>query len=233
MFRRIPFIAGGGYSGKVLSYSPIAYWQLNETSGAAAVCSVNAAQNGTYTGVTLASSTGPDGQPVPLFDGANDFVSIYSAAFNTAWDGDEGAAVIWVKSLDWTTDNQRFLRIGRSASEEIEFQIGGAVAGRMYFERVGSTTSSRVTVDTGSPTGWTCMGMAWSKAGDTFKAYQDGSQTGATQNGLGAWVEASLLTANCAIGAQSTAPDNPCNAYIAHVAVFTNPAVDMAALATV
>ena len=43
---------GASYVSKVLSYSPIAYWALDEASGAA-VCRVNAAQNGTHTAVTL------------------------------------------------------------------------------------------------------------------------------------------------------------------------------------
>jgi hypothetical protein len=42
--------AVGGYSAKVLSYSPIAYWPLNETSGTTAICQVNAALAAAFNG---------------------------------------------------------------------------------------------------------------------------------------------------------------------------------------
>jgi hypothetical protein len=58
------------YKDKVLGTVPddlIAYWTLAETSGSTADnAEGTAARDGTYTGVTLNSSTGPDGQPVGL-----------------------------------------------------------------------------------------------------------------------------------------------------------------------
>ena len=41
-------MGGQTYSGRILATNPIAYWPLNETTGTAAVCPVNAAMNGTY-----------------------------------------------------------------------------------------------------------------------------------------------------------------------------------------
>jgi hypothetical protein len=223
------------YAGMVLGLSPIAYWPLKEKSGTVAQCLVNAAQNGTYARNVTTMTTGEgigDGNTAPLFDGVNDFVSIYSALFNTAWIGAEGALIIWVKSLDWTTDNLRYVRIGRSTSDEVEFQnASSGVAGRTYLERIGTATLNRVTYDNGSPAGWVCWGMAWSESGDTFKAFRDGVQVGSTLTGLGAFTGADLKDLTCAIGAQTTFPANLCNAYLAHVAVFNNPAVDMAVLA--
>ncbi|NIV37784.1 MAG: hypothetical protein GWN58_52745, partial [Anaerolineae bacterium] len=44
--RRNRRMLAGGYIGKVLGTGPIAYWPLNEGSGASAHCEINPAQNG-------------------------------------------------------------------------------------------------------------------------------------------------------------------------------------------
>jgi len=222
------------YSGKVLRLSPIAYWPLSEASGVTAECLVNAAQNGVYARNVTTMGTGEgigDGNTAPLFDGTNDVVSIFTTTFNAAWDGDEGALIIWIKSLDWNADYDRYIRIARSGTYEIQYlNAATAVAGRTYFER-DTGVLKRKTYDNGEPAGWVCMGMTWSKTADAFKAYRDGGLVG-TLTGLGAWTSADLTTLNCAIGAQTTAPLNPGNAYLAHVAIFDDPTVDMLALAT-
>ena len=74
-------LAGGGYSDKVLGYSPIAYWPLWEASGATAEDISGNGFDGAYTGVTLGQEGIGDGNTCPLFDGANDYVDIYSAGF--------------------------------------------------------------------------------------------------------------------------------------------------------
>ena len=62
--RRALLGGSGGYNEKVLRTGPIAYWPQDETSGTVARCLVNPAQNGTYTGVTLANDlTGRSGRP--------------------------------------------------------------------------------------------------------------------------------------------------------------------------
>ncbi|MFV1969356.1 MAG: hypothetical protein ACC628_28375, partial [Pirellulaceae bacterium] len=43
--------------------------------------------DGAYTGVTLGQPGIGDGRTCPLFDGANDYNNIYSAALNTDFDG--------------------------------------------------------------------------------------------------------------------------------------------------
>ena len=63
--------AAAAYRAKVLATSPIAYWPLNEASGAVAVCLNDSDLNGSYSGPTLANAAGPFAPDMaPYFDGA-------------------------------------------------------------------------------------------------------------------------------------------------------------------
>jgi len=61
-------------------------WLLNETSGTTITAAVNAARNGVYTGVDLASVAGPgnlSGKSFPYWDGANDYGNILTSNGST------------------------------------------------------------------------------------------------------------------------------------------------------
>jgi hypothetical protein len=88
------------YESKVLSYSPLAYWKLDETSGTIAVDSSVNANAAAYVGPTLAANTFLDGSPAPNFDGTNDYVNLYSAGLAVDWDAadpNQGTIALWVR----------------------------------------------------------------------------------------------------------------------------------------
>ena len=95
----VPF--SPSYSAKVLGIQPsnlIAYWRLNESSGAVADnYEGTAARDGAYVGVTLGQTGIGDGLTCPLFDGANDYVDIYSASLGAVFDKDAGTFAGWYK----------------------------------------------------------------------------------------------------------------------------------------
>lgn len=228
--------AGGAaqsYTDRVLSYSPIAYWRLNETAGGTATDSSGNGHTGTYNGVTLSATTGPDGStPAPSFDGINDFVNVYSAGFAGAFNGSEGSLASWMKVVDWENagylcrfyvDAANRIRIGQSATDNtIEFNYrAGDVA---KFVTVGSQTQ----------TGWFHVAMTWTATGDEMQMYIDGAQVGGTQSSLGTWAGA-LSSTQTVIGAASTTGSSAFPGNIADFAIFDTPlsADAIADLATV
>ena len=212
--------AGGGYSTRVLGYSPIAYWPQWEASGTAAVCQVNAAQNGTYTGVTLGQDGIGDGRTCPLFDGTNDLNNIYTTVLRDAFNGAEGTVLAWAKVSRvgvWTDSTYRsVLALRVDASNRVRLQR--------------TTTNNQlewryVALDSLSTVGWFHMGLTWSASGNAVKAYYAGSQTGTTQSGLGTWA-GSLGSTTTVIGARSSIPNDPWDGYLAHVAIWSSALAD-------
>ena len=230
---------GSAYLRKVLLTEPanlIGYWPLNETAGTNADnAEGTAARDGTYTGVSLNNSTGPDGQPVGLWDGANDYCNIYSTSLNTAFNGAAGTLALWLKvssSGTWTDETTRyaayiyvdannyvFLRQNGNGTIRAEYKAGGTV---------------EVVATAYSATTWTHYAITWDKAGDKAIIYINGVQNGATQSGLGVWAGA-LAAANTVVGSISIGPATVWDGYLAHAAIWTTPlsAAQIASLATV
>jgi hypothetical protein len=226
------------YSQKVLTIAPanlIGYWQLNETSGPTAVNSEGtAARNGTYQGVTLNNSIGPDGQPVGLWDGVNDICLNTTASLISAFNDEELTMAIWVKMFNagvWTdaanrtafrcyTDGNNYLRMKKPTNAnrfDYQTNVGGILDQRL---------KSGI-----SETAWFHAALTRSIAADEVKAYYNGIQHGATLTGLGTWVGA-LMHAN--IGADGIG-SNPFHGWLAHAAAWSTPlaAPQVLALATV
>jgi len=243
----VPMLINGyatsGYSDKLLAIAPanlIAYWPLRETSGAVADnLEGTAARDGAYTGVTLNSSTGPDGKPVPLFDGANDFVDIYSASFNTAFSGAEGTVSIWAKVSGagvWTDGTARnVISIEVDPSNVVEIlKRGGATDDVLKFSHEAGGTLKQLDVTGQTSTAWRHLAITWSVVADELKFYIDGAKQGATLTGLGTWAGA-LGIVTCTIGSEDTSPTFPWDGYLAHTAVWNTPLTpaQILALATV
>jgi hypothetical protein len=211
------------YITKVLGYSPIGYWPMNEAAGGTAFDYSGNGFDGSYTGVTLGQAGIGDGETCPYFDGANDYNNVYSAGFIASFDGTKGTFSIWVKVSDvsvWTdstTDSafdfdadgvDNIIRIDKSA-----------VNNRLdYFYKAGGILKSVLKTSI-SDTGWMHLGLTWDKTADEMKAYYNGSQEGSTQSGLGTWAGNPLST-RCIIGAQSTTPALPWNGNLAHPAIW-------------
>jgi len=75
------------------------------------------------------------------------------------------------------------------------------------------------------------IATSWDKGVDEFRAFLDGSQSGATQSGLGVWVGA-LDSAKSVVGADSTAPSVPWKGLIADT-VLGNITATPAQIATI
>ena len=217
--------SAAGYIAKVKSYNPIAYWPLNETTGSTAVCQVNTAQNGTYTGVTL-GQTVTDASGVsficPLFDGANDFANIYTTTFRDAFDGAEGTAMIWARVYNvgvWTDGNNHVMGTLRvDANNQIFLKKDNTNNRKELVYEAGNVT------ETGVETGlaiidWMQLFLTWSATTDEVKQYRDGSQVGITLTVLGAWA-GQLVNTNTIIGSFDTGPTNPWYGWLAHCAVW-------------
>jgi hypothetical protein len=220
------FIGGGGltYDGKVLGTSPIAYWPLWETSGLVANCLVNSAQNGTYTGVTLGQPGIGDGNTAPFFDGTNDFVSIFSAAFNLAFNGSEGTYAGWFKVANagvWTDGTTRytFVLLQDVTDRIYGSRIGGINNQINHIYAAGGVTKTRGVAGL-SFINWMHWAITWSAAADEMKTYLNGIQQGATLNGLGVWAGGPLDPTQTLIGARTNAPATLWHGYAAHNAVW-------------
>jgi len=215
--------AMGGYASKVLSYGPIAYWPLWEATGATAQCLVNPAQNGTAVGVTWANDiTGSFGTPAPFFDGANDYVNIYSAALSAALDGLAGTLMIWAKVANvgvWTDAVTRnlFRVVDTDDWNELIYIDKRDVVNTMRWSYTANAVTDAVSTGGWTSVAWVCFMLTWDSVADQLKAYADGTQQGVTQNTLGVWAGA-IDTA--VIGASTIVPNAPYHGWLAHCAVW-------------
>lgn len=217
--RRALLRGGASYLGKVLKYSPIAYWPLRETSGTIARCLVNSAQNGTYTGVTLANETAPDGSPAPFFDGANDYVNIYSASLAAAFNENAGTLLMWTKVNPgvWTDNLLSFFGILRADNDNrvVVYKNTDNTINLLY--RVGGISEG--VYHSNKPTGWFMNTLTWDKAADEMKGWYNDTQAQTTQAIAGAWA-GSLSSDYCLIGAGSTVPTLVWHGWLAHCAIW-------------
>jgi hypothetical protein len=216
----------------------LAYWQLNETSGTTANDSSGNGRNGTYSGVTLNSTTFLDGSPAGHNDGINDFVNAYTVSLAGAFDGDEGTLLVWAK-VDgagvWGDGIARRLAFFRADGSNLINIFKSTASNRIDIQRIGSATSLTRTKTSFSPVGWFAVAVTWSLSGNSQITYVDGSQEGATQTGLAALIN-SLASTTTVIGAgNTTSGANPWHGSLANVAVWdiALSSGEVAALATV
>jgi len=99
------------YTELVLSTDPIAYWPLGERFGSTAYDVLGNEFNGAITGCTLGALGIGDGLTSMFFDAINDYIDIYSAGLDAAFDGNEGSVMIWLFPSEemWPTVTNRLL----------------------------------------------------------------------------------------------------------------------------
>ncbi|MGD2077624.1 MAG: hypothetical protein PVH18_04545 [Chloroflexota bacterium] len=223
------------YINKILATSPIAYWPLNETSGTTINCLIDSNQDGEYTGVTLNSSTGPDGQPVGLWDGSNDEADVFTATLAGNFNGAVGTIAIWAKvsgSGVWTDAAIRAIgpRLLANSTNYVHIYKNSTDNQLVWIYDAAGTIES-ITKNPISPTDWFHLALTWNKGADEVKAYYNGSQQGSTQTGLNIFA-GSLTEAN--VGSNN-APAVIWDGYLAHAAVWDSALTPakIAALATV
>lgn len=217
-------LGGQAYADKVLALRPIAYWPQWEPSGGVAFDISGNARNGAYTGVDLGRPGIGDGRTAPYYDGANDYVNIYSISLNAAFTGAECTVAIWNRVSAagvWTdgtfrtsiilyvdVNNYIILRKPNAANSYNVLRLGGGVTS--------AVTPAITTTD------WFHIAITISQsagANGQMKAYLNGQQTGATQVALGAWA-GNLNALLCSIGAQNQAPASVWSGWLGHCGIF-------------
>lgn len=217
------------YLQRILDYSPIAFWPLNETSGTTADnAEGTAAMDGAHIAggggeiIGMRSNIFRSGEWAYRFPSAAALVNIYSADLNTAMNKNEGSIVCWIKvptTAQWAeSSTQRYLYIAGSTSNR--FIIQHSSANTIGVIRTAGGTSKTVSIDMSStPTTWQCIIVTYSVTNNEMKVYLNGVQQGTTQTS-GSF-SGSLATTTCCIGATDTSGTNDINdRLVSNVAIF-------------
>jgi beta-glucanase (GH16 family) len=227
-------MAGGGgasdvYYSKVLragGSSLIGYWPLSEASGAPALDISGNNRNGAHSGDTLGQTGIGDGNTCPSFDGANGLVSIYSAGFNSAFNGQVGSVLIWGKvaaEADWSDANfKNLLRLQVDANNYLVVGLDSTQPGYLQFYYKAGGTVKVINHQMLGGLEWFSVVATWSLATDELRLYIDGVPQGQdwVTKGLGTWA-GSLSATACTIGNQNTTPGAACwHGNLAHVAIW-------------
>jgi hypothetical protein len=199
---------------------------MSELSGDTAVDLSPEGNDGAYTGVTLGQPGIGDGRQAPLFDGANDFNNIYSAALNTDFDPAEGALMVWAKVSGagvWTDGGTRTI-VGLRAD----------VDNRIVFEKTGTNNNLFMRYNAGgvvevesvtiSTLEWFCLIITWSVADDEVQYFLNGAKQGETDTVLGTWA-GGLATNETMFGSLNTAPFWIWDGNLAHGALWAGAGV--------
>lgn len=218
----------------------ITYLRLNEASGTVADnAQGTAARDGTYSSdvSTWPVSTGiGDGNTMPRFDGANDYVGIGTASFIAAWSGDLYSWVAWLcinNVAVWTDGVERTLVYATpDATGNISRIVKSSVNNQLIFSHRAGAATAQVIYGTSS-TAVMMVGMTVDKANNRMRAFVDGVQVGTDQAITNNWVGV-IVGTRTLIGARLNTPLNPFLGSAGHVAYWNReltPA-EMAALAT-
>jgi hypothetical protein len=228
-------IGGASYAAKIKALfgaNLIGYWQMNEESGTNANDSSPEGNDGTFTGVTLANGAMPAkiGGYAPLFDGANDYVDIYSAGLNSDFNGQLFSVMMWTQWVYPDTTQRQAIRLKVNASNDfyMEYYNAGTVLRCGY---VAGGISKLQNFTNTKPTTWVHLAATVSKSADQFIIYLNGTAVGSPSTGIGAWT-GNLLSAQTIIGAAVTTPSNVFSGHIGHV-MMLNAAATPAQIAQV
>lgn len=147
------------------------------------------------------------------FDAINDFVNLYSADLNSAFNPAAGSIKIAGKKTAWDTTKRQFFIFAVDANNRVEVYTD-TVLGDLVFRYVAGGTAKSVTVSSLTTTNNMLIEITWDTVADQMKAYINGAIQG-TQTGLGVWV-GNLAATTCTAGASSTSGGNPHNGYLSH-----------------
>lgn len=221
---------GKNYARKLINLfgqsSVLGLWPLDEASGSIAYDVSGNNRHASYSGPTLANAAGPRGKPAPLFDGVNDYVNLYSASLDAAFNKSACTMLIWSKVLNadvWsdasndfafslyynTTNYARLIKLNTTGN----FQIF------CYFDSV----AKAFTVATGSPTTWFHAGLTWDNAADQVKGFFNGAQIGSTLTGMGV-MAANPISTGYVIAGQVAGGGTTWNGWLAYALLLNRAA---------
>jgi hypothetical protein len=212
------------YTNKVKALAPIAYFPQSESGGAVCLDESGFGRNGAYkaAGEPLLGQAGiGDGRTCALYDGTNDFANIYTAGMASAFNGAEGAILIWSAGQASAGTAQRQISIQVDANNLARIRWN-ATNGAVTFDYIAGGTAKQVLASAVMAAGGAlkAFGLSWSKGADQMKAFVSGAQVGTTQTGLGTWAGALSIT-QCIIGGNNTTGTSaPFTGYQAHAAIF-------------
>ena len=210
----------------ILDLNPIAYWPLWDAEGTVSNEISGNFRNGTYSSDVSTWPVGSgcgDGYTAPQFDGANDYVDIFTPSFDAAFDGNQGTVLARSKVSGagvWTDSNYReIVRILVDGSNYVildKTNVNNQVRG--VYSAGGVIKAVLSTVLNGS-LDWFSIAITWSATADEVILYINGSQVGSIQTGLGVWAGTPGANTTC-IGAAGIPPSFIWDGYIAHVAIW-------------
>lgn len=196
------------YAAKMLTYSPIIYYKLNEASGTAVVNygSLGTGANGTHNAADIAgASTGPDGSTAaPDYVAADaDGTDMDTAALDAALTGDDITISFWYRfDGTWSNStNYSMNRIQINASNVWNIRKLGANVLQALVTISGASKDLQFNVSTASIAdgNWHHLALVLNATGNATALYVDGTSRDTDTHG--GWTTGSI--ANAAIGAAS------------------------------
>ena len=207
--------AAATYQSKVLGYSPIAYWPLNDAAGTQATELVNG-WHGVSSNVTWGATGIGDGETAASFNGSTSYIDLFSAALAAAFDMDEATVMMWVQMdqqqraaidgiFDFFDDSNNYFRSYKNANST-----------DTYMFRNGSGTNVVGSFSGPTYTNWNCFAITASVTADAQCYYVNGAVADTQDSGLAA---AADVIAYARVGRYR---DNnfPMDGNLAHVALF-------------
>lgn len=216
---------GGSYIGTVLGTSPIALWPLSETTGTNAADATGNGYTGTYSNVTLASTTFPDGTAAGLWvAGSNGHVTTYSAGLAGVFNGQEGAIACWIRvraASVWTDVAARYVYdIYRDTTDRIRI-LKNSTSNRVFIGHRGGGTARETDYVTSGPTQWVHIANVWSNTGGYVRHYVNGVLIG--DLAAPGTFATPIADVSMAIGTQRTNAHAPWDGYIKYMALWNRP----------
>jgi len=199
---------------------PLAYWPLQEETGAVAYDWSEQARNAAYSNVTLKSTFAPGRTPCPSFNGTTSYVDLYTASLAAAFDGQAFSFSAWCRVGSagvWTDGAQRNIFTFQADANNYIAVRKATTNNRLQvlYSAGGTLVSQALALN---PTAFFHVGMTVSLANDRVIAYINGAaQTPLT--GLGTFA-GSPASSSCILGAASTAPAFVWSGWLAHAAVY-------------
>ena len=204
------------------SLNPFALYSLNEPSGSTAIAFPDTAMNGTNSNVNAYRVPMGDGVVGYEFDTdiAAGHINIFTAAFDAAFDGQEGSAIISCKleSGVWSDGETRYL-LGLFVDNDNSIKLSVNGAGFIVVGYEAGATPKALSYAT-TTTDKFVLGVTWSLSKNRFRLYFNGVQQGADATGLGPWAGALSATATC-IAAINTASTFPMDGLLAICGLYT------------